>query len=146
MIGSNNPRQVPLPSTLVESNEVIAMDLEGMTLSDEDDASPFETYYDDQAQTDPKQKIALIIMYSMTGIVDGFCLSSLHKSPYKEQNIHHIKPKIISIKEEIKRLNPSASCLSAATLGELLQILGSTHATIFTDECRTFIAKKHEEM
>ena len=61
-MGSNNPRGLPLPSTSVESNEVIAMDLEGMTFSDDDDASPFETYYDDQAQTDLKQKSVLIIM------------------------------------------------------------------------------------
>ena len=82
----------------------------------------------------------------MTGIVDGFSLSSLHETPYKEQNIHTIKPKKSMIKEEIKRLNPSAPRLSAATLGELLEILAATHPDHFTMGCRQFINKKHGEI
>ena len=75
-------------------------------------------------------------MYSMTGIVDGFSLSSLHKTAYKEKNSHTIKPKKSCIKEEVKRLNPSATRLSAVTLGELLELLAIAHVDHFTDECR----------
>ena len=72
---------------------------EGVILSVLDNALPYEKYYEDQTKTLPKQKIPLILMYSMTGIVDGFSLSSLHETPYKEQNIHTIKPKNRALKK-----------------------------------------------
>ena len=125
---------------------VESINSEGVILPALDNASPFEKYYEDQTVTLPKQKIPLILMYSMTGIVDGFSLSSLHETPYKEQNIHTIKPKKSWIKEEIKRLDPSAARLSAATLGELLEMLATTHADHFTVGCRQFINKKHGEI
>ena len=129
-----------------ESSIVASINPEGVIQPELDNASPFEKYYEDQSETAPKQKIPLILMYSMTGIVVGFSLSSLHETPYKEQNIHSIKPKKSCIKEEIKRLNPSANRLSAATLGELLEMLAKLHADHFTEGCRQFIIKKHGEV
>ena len=145
-VGRTNQRRVILPAPNENDSIVESINPEGVTLPALDNASPYEKHYEDQTRTAPKQKIPLILMYSMTGIVDDFSLSSLHETPYKEHNIHTIKPRKPWIKDEIKRLNPRATRLSAATLGELLELLATTHADHLTEGCRQFIKKKHGEI
>ena len=82
----------PIQSEIVRTNEdvfivsapdereelVESIYQEGVTLPAAADVPPFEQYYEDQTRTDPKMKIALILLYCMTGLVEGFFLSSLH--------------------------------------------------------------------
>ena len=150
----------PVQSEIVRTNEDVfivsapdereelleSIDQEGVKLPVAVDVPPFEQYYEDQTRTDPKMKIALILFYCMTGLVEGLSLSSLHETPFKEQNIHHIKPRKTFIKEELKRRDPSASKSSACNLGELLELLARTHDKMLTDGCRIFIIKKYDEI
>lgn len=118
---------------------------EGVEISLETARCPFEEYYEDQSKLDPKNRTGLILLCSMAGIVSNFSLSSLHENPFKEQNIHTLKPTKPMVKDEIKRRVPSKNKLSSAKLNDLIDILRTTN-DILTDECKAFITKKFKEI
>ena len=107
--------------------------------------SPFELYFEDQSQLEPKLKIRLIMACCIAGLVEGFDMSSLQSIPFSSQNAFSIKPNKVMVRSELKRRDPGIKNISNIKLDDLMVIMEASNKEHLTTDCIKFILTKFRE-
>ena len=107
--------------------------------------SPFELYFEDQSKLEPKLKLRLIMSCCISGLVEGFNMSSLQSIPFSSQNLFSIKPNKVMVRAELKRRDPAVNKISNLKLDDLMVIMESSNKEHLTKDCIKFILTKFRE-
>ena len=137
-----------LPDTTVELASIIEEEKEVEVLPNIPPPAPtnpsvFREFYNDQSCFLPKDKIRMVLVCAMCGIVDGFFEPSLKEPPFSSQNYDTLKPTIAVVKLEIKRRDPRLKGTANVNIAELMKMLRERN-DLLSDECIGFIRKEFD--